>query len=304
MTTVSEDLRFTAGAALAFLALAAGVHHIQVPLAERLHVVKETDDVYPFPPPALLRMATLGYVSATTDVLWGRLLVENGVHWSEHRAFPDLEHYLDAVIGLEPTFHPLYEFVDSLLCYRPMNGHELEAREARAYLERGTQELPNDSGVWREYGQFLAFMGPSYLADEEEKKQWRHDGAVALQHAVDLGADMQLGIAASAVLESRLGERQAAIAFLERAYALTEDDAERKDILARLELLHAGQAADCARDTIALVDTGWRRDFPFVDRGTYMLLTPAPPAFRCVGPASSREPGCERDWETLRPPCQ
>ncbi len=299
-----EDLRFTAAAALAFVALAGGVDHLRTPIAQRLHVVKETHDIYPFPPPPVLRVATLGYVAAATDVLWGRLLVENGTHWGEHRAFPDMEHYLDAVLGLDPAFRPLYQFVDSLLCYRPMNGHELEARESRAYLERGTRELPNDADIWREYGQFLAFMGPSYLSDEAEKTRWRHDGSVALEHAVELGADLQLGIAGSAVLGERLGEREAAIPFLERAYALAEDDATRDDILLRLSRLHAGQAADCTRDAIALVDSGWRKDYPFISRGTYLLIEPAPPAFQCVGPGSSSEKGCARTWEALRPPCK
>ncbi len=298
--TAASDRRFAAYAAVAFAALAGTVARLQPGLATELHTIKETDDVYPFPPPPLLRLATLGYVSATTDILWGKLLVENGVHWSEHRVFPDLEHYLDAIVGLEPTFHPFYEFVDSLLCYRPMNGHELEAREARAYLEQGTRALPNDAEVWKKYGQFVAFMGPSYLQSAAERNEWKRVGAMALQHAVELGADVHFGIAASAVLADRLSEREATIPFLEHAYAITEDEATRAEILSRLERLHAGAGADCARDMARLVEGSWRKNYPFIDRGTYMLLSPVAPTYRCVGPHSSTEPGCERDWESLR----
>jgi hypothetical protein len=304
MTPRASDLRFTAAAAIAFVALAGGVTRLQVPLAAELHALKDTDDIYPFPPPALLRIATLGYVSATTDVLWGKLLVENGIHWHDRRAFPDLEPYLDAINGLEPTFRSFYEFVDSLLCYRPMNGHELEARETRAYLERGTQVLKDDPEVWKHYGQFLAFMGPSYLTDEGEKKRWKHDGSIALQHAVELGAGLHLGIAASAVLADRLDEREAAVRFLERAYALADDDATRADIIARLQIQHAGAEAECAQRMGEIVQSGWRERYRFLKPTMYMLMAPTPDAMRCVGPDSAREPGCERDWEALRPACR
>ena len=304
MNATEADRRFNVLGGLFAALMVGAVVALQPGLAKQAHTIKETDDIYPFPPPPILRLATLGYVSATTDVLWGKLLVENGIHWSERRQFPDVELYLDAIVGLEPTFHPLYEYVDSLLCYRPMNGHELEARETRAYLEKGLEVLPNDAEVWKRYGQFVAFMGPTYLTSDAEKKVWKHDGAIALQHAVELGGDMQLGIAGSAVLDSRLGEREAAIPFLERAYALAEDEATRKDIVARLEMMHAGQAADCARDAAKFVEGGWRKDYPFLSRGTYLMVAPYAPSFRCVGPGSEREPGCASDWEAARPVCR
>jgi tetratricopeptide (TPR) repeat protein len=298
---VVSDLRGTALAGLAAVVLACSVGVLQPRLATKLHAIKETSDVYPFPPPPLLRLATLGYVAATTDVLWGKLLVEHGTHWGEHRPFLDLENYLDAIVALDPTFRPFYEYVDSLLCYRPMNGHEADARKTRVYLENGTKVLPNDAEIWRKYGQFLAFMGPSYLSDENERRQWKHDGAMALTHAVDLGADVDLGIAASAVLDSRLGEKKAAIEFLERAYALTDDEATRQEIAARLAIAHADEATDCAREMFDTIAARWREGYPFLDRGTFMLIGPSTNAMRCVGPGTSTDPACARDWDAVVP---
>jgi tetratricopeptide (TPR) repeat protein len=298
---VSTSVRSTVLAGFGFVLLAGGVSRLQPQLADEIHAIKDTDDVYPFPPPAVLRLATLGYVSVTIDVLWGKLLVEYGTHWGEHRPFADIEHYLDAIVALDPTFRPVYEYADSLLCYRPMNGHEIEARETRVYLERGTKELPNDAEIWRKYGQFLAFMGPSYLSSEDEKKQWRHDGAVALNHAVELGADMQLGLAASSLLDKRLGERRAAIEFLNKAYVMANDDATRAEIGAKLAALDASEAADRDRARFQATDARWRRDYPFtsypiVSRGLYLLLGPVPDRDRCVGIASSQDSACARDW--------
>jgi hypothetical protein len=210
---------------------------------------------------------------------------------------PDIEHYLDAIVGLDSTFQHLYEYVDTLLCYRPMNGHEADARETREYLELGTRELPDSAEVWRKYGQFLAFMGPSYLSSETEKQAWRKAGALALTHAVDLGADLQYGVSASAMLDTRLGERQASIDFLQRAYALTDDEGRRAEIAALLARRQAGEAADRARAAMTAVEAGWRRDYPFLERGAYLLLAPAPDPVHCVGAASSTDPQCSHEWE-------
>jgi len=177
---LAADARMMAGAAALLAGSVVGVHRLQPVLALETHAVKETDDVYLFPPPSELRAATLGYIAASTDILWAKLLVEHGTHWAEHRPFPDLNRYLDAINNLDPTFVPFYEFVDTLLCFRPPRGDAEDARAARVYLERGIKVLPYDPEVWLHYGQFIGFLAPSFLTDDVERQAWRHDGAVAL----------------------------------------------------------------------------------------------------------------------------
>jgi hypothetical protein len=300
MTAVirGPDARVVGTAAVIVAISAMGVHRMQPRLASEVHNVKAIDDVYPFPPPAEFRVATLGYIAATTDYLWGKLLVEHGSHWAEHRAFPDLTRYLDALIGLDPTFPPFYEFVDTLLCFRPpTSGTAEDARAARAYLERGTKELPYSADVWLHYGQFIGFLAPSFLTDDAERQAWRHDGAVALNHAVELGADVERAIAASDMLGNRFGEREAQIRGLEHAYVLADDEAYRLSISAQLERLQANQMGDLARETVQAVEGRWRRDAPYVDRGTYLLIGPVTDPLRCTGRRASGARECAHDWD-------
>jgi len=299
----SPRARETTLALACFALCALGVSQLQPRLAGELHAIKDTDDIYPFPPPSILRLATLGYVDATTDTLWGKLLVEHGSHWVEHRPFNDLEQYLDAIVALDPTYRPFYEYVDTLLCYRPMNGHEPDAKAAREYLKAGLLVLPNDADLWLHYGQFVAFMGPSYLASEDEQQAWRREGALAIQHAVDLGVDVDRGIAASSLLKNRFGETEAAEKFLERAYALTDDESERAEIVARLEAMHADRSLDCSRRTVEAVESAWRRGYTFLDRGTFTLIAPTPDPAHCVGAAAALEPACARNWDQALPAC-
>jgi tetratricopeptide (TPR) repeat protein len=287
---------------LLFLATTLGVARVQPRLAATTAAIKLREDVYLAPPPAELRAATLGYIAAATDLLWAKLLVEYGVHWVEHRSFPDLNHYLDALLALDPKYKPFYEYVDTMLVYRPVHGTEEDARTARAYLEQGIAALPYDPDVWSHYGQFIAFLAPSFLATEPERDRWREEGAFALTHAVELGANIDMTLSATTMLGRRYGERDAAIHALTRAYALTEDDAIRAEISAKLEVLQGSQERDQAEEVIQWIESQWRRDLPFMPRGEYLLLGPIDDPATCAGPSSATRAQCATSWDQATMP--
>jgi tetratricopeptide (TPR) repeat protein len=290
-------------ATIAIVAIA-GLARLQPRLAAEAYAVKMGEDVYVLPPPAQLKTATLGHHAAVVDMLWAKLLVEYGQHWSERRAFPDLTKYLDAILALEPDYAPLYKYVDTLLLYRPPEGKEEDARLARRYLERGIRERPDDHVVWLAYGQFLAFLGPSWLPSEEEREKWRHEGALALLRAVELGAEAHNSLNAAATL-SRFGQRPAAISQLRRAYALTDDPTTREQIAQKLGSLEAAGARDDAERDTRFIESRWRRDYPFVSRGMFLMMGPPIDPYQCAGLASSRElVDCNRSWQERLPSAQ
>jgi tetratricopeptide (TPR) repeat protein len=287
--------------ALGFAALGVlGVALIQPGLSSSLHAAKAREDVYLFPPPAELRVATLGYRAAFVDMLWVKLRIEYGSHFVEKRPFPDVVHYLDALLELEPDFAPVYKYVDTMLCYHAGVGTAQDARRARAYLERGIAARPNDHEVWLHYGQFLAFMGASYLPSKAEIDRWRVDGAKGLERAVELGEDPDRSLAAANLL-SEQGKRDAAVRALERAYALTDDKTIREGIVKRLAALHADDVRDRATRDVSFIEGRWHDRFPFVGRGTALLLGPGNDPARCVGQNAAREPECSSDWEPMLP---
>jgi tetratricopeptide (TPR) repeat protein len=279
--------------ALAIAAAAAlGIARLQPELAADVHKVKQRDDVFLLPPPAELRAMTLGYRAATTDLLWAKLVYEYGLHWQERRAFPDVTRYFDGILALEPDFPTLYAFVDTIMVFNATPGTEEDARTARRYLERGTRERPYDPEVWLRYGQFVAFLAPSFLKDDRDIEAWRKDGALALARAVELGADADRSLSATTIL-SAAGERKAAIDHLQRAYAMTDDPETRRQILYKLQRLQASQDSEQA---VSVVEREWRSRWLFLSRGTTLLLGPARDPAACAGPASYDRPGCARDW--------
>ncbi|HXN33698.1 MAG TPA: hypothetical protein VN894_17635 [Polyangiaceae bacterium] len=290
--------RSTLGAALLLAISALGVARTQPLLAHTAHSIKENDEVYALPPPAELHASTLGWDGAAVDLLWAKLLVEYGIHWSEHREFRDVPKYVDAILELEPTYEPVYQYVDTMLAYRPLQGTEDDVRKARAYLERGTRERPQDAKLWMRYGQFVAFIAPSFLHADADREAWRKDGATAIGRAVEHGADADRALTAATIL-TRAGETEAAIRYLERAYALTPLTSDvHESIGRRLAMLEAVASRDATDAAARAVHTRWQADLPFVTRDQYLLLGPRVDVLRCSGLVAAGESACARDWPT------
>jgi hypothetical protein len=295
-------MRARAGwAVMLFMVAVAGIARTQPRLAMAAHTVKERDDVYALPPPAHLRAAVLGWDAAAVDLIWAKLLVDYGTHWSEHREFRVVPQYADAILALEPTHAAFYRYVDTMLVYRPLQGTEQDARLARAYLERGTRELPQDSSVWMELGQFEAFIGPSFLRDDREREAWRKDGAAAIEHAVELGGDADRALTAAALL-TQAGANAEAIRYLERAYAFTEHPSMldiHEAIGRKLAALEAIAQRDRADTVLHAIDTKWQSEMPFVSRDHYLLMGPGADPARCAGAAASGDKACSRSWDAV-----
>jgi hypothetical protein len=278
---------------LVAVACAVGIGRVQPSLAAGAMKAKH-DDVAALPPPAQLRVMSLGYRTAAADLLWAKLVVEHGQRWQDKRGFPEMTAYMDGIIELVPDHPILYQFVDSLLLFTPVRATPEDARRARAYLERGTRERPYDPETWLHYGQYLAYLAPSFLKDLDEGERWRRDGALAILHAVELGAEADRSLAAASIL-NRLGEKKANISFLQHIYALSDDPETRRQIMFQLQRLDATPDAE---NTVSRVEHEWRTRYPFLPRSATLLMGPYRSAAGCAGPESYRLPSCPPDWST------
>lgn len=270
-----------------------GIALVQPGLAKGVRKVRQRDDVFLLPPPTQLRALTLGYRAAVTDLLWAKLILEWGLHAQEKRAFPDSTRYIDGILALEPDFPTVYKFIDTLLVYNTIGGTEEDARTARRYLEMGTRERPYDPAIWLQYGQFTAFLAPSFLKDEKEIERWRLDGALAIAHAVELGSGAHYSLAASSIL-GKAGERKATIEHLQRTYVMTEDPEMREQVLLKLRHMQASADSEAA---LTVVEREWRSRYPFLSREAALLIGPRRSPSACAGPGAYDRRGCPLDWE-------
>jgi hypothetical protein len=274
-----------------------GVAALQPRLAREVHGVKAKSDVYALPPPTQLRAMTLGYHAAAADALWAKLLVEYGTHWTEKRDFLDAPKYFDAIIELDPTFPLLYTYADTLIVYHPMRGTAEDVYTARRYFERGLKERPLDCKIWMDYGQFIAFLARSFIADANVIEQWRKDGAEAMARSMELGCSLNRSLSVANMLD-RAGERDAEVRHLRRLYALTDDPAKREEIAARLDQLQASADRERVEKSMRFIESQWRRDYPFLTKSGFLLLGPEVDPAACAGPgATVRTTECPRTWD-------
>jgi tetratricopeptide (TPR) repeat protein len=270
-----------------------GVARLQPRLAAQVHEVKQGTDVYLLPPPSEIRALSLGYRAAAADGTWAKLIVEYGTHWAEKRTFEDAPKYMEAILALDPAYPLVYKYAETLIVFRPPVGTLKDWYVARAMLERGTRERPYDADVWLHYGQFLAFAAPTWVKDQAELDRYREEGARAIVHAVELGADPDRSITAATLL-SRYGKRDAAINELRRAFVLADDDEGRRQIAQKLAVLGATPDREEIEHDMRAIESRWRDEFGFLSRGSYMLLGPMTDPVRCAGRPTAAE--CPRTW--------
>jgi tetratricopeptide (TPR) repeat protein len=292
--------RGAAVAILLTLASVAGIGLTQSRLAAALHGVHTREDVFIIPPPRELRVLSLGYRAALADIVWVKLLLEYGGHWQEQRRFTEARRFADGIIELDARHRNIYRFIDAILVYQPGPGNHSygtadDARAARAYLERGIEAFPGDHDLWLHYGQFVAFTGTAFLeGNPAEIEAWRKDGALAIAHAMELGARVDHTMAAPAIL-GRIGEREAAIRYLERAYAMADDEQQRRQIVLQLSRYRESAEQDAETSSVKRLDIMRRRSYPFLSRGEFLLLGPMPEPFACAG-RDNQKPECQPTW--------
>jgi hypothetical protein len=265
---------------------------VQPRLAAQVKGVKAREDVSALPPPKQMKVMAFGYKQATVDLLWAKMIVEWGLAHHERRAFPDLTRFIDAIIEIEPDFPLIYTFVDTLIVYGPTPGTAEDARTARRYLKRGTEERKYDPDVWLHYGQFCAFLAPAFLKDPAEIEEFRKEGAFALMRSVELGGDPDRSLSAATILK-KSGEKKALREQLRRAYALADDPETQRNILFKLSQLEDSPEGEEAVDVVA---REWRTRYPFLSRHGALLVGPSRVQSACVGSASFDAKRCPRDW--------
>jgi len=263
--------------------------------------VKETSDVYVLPPSQHARALSLGYRAALADVLWAHVMVSQGLHMQEQRRFDNLTMLLDTINDLDPTFRDPYMYADALVAIQVGATPHDDIVKAREILERGMEARPLDGDLWLTAGQFIAFIAPSsYLTDPEEQARWKVEGARILARASELsGSNSNIGwgaLGGVGLLEAA-GERDAAIRFLQRTLAVTDDDELKANLTQQLNQLLGARYGELYKARQAELTKLRDDELPFVTKGMFLELGPkADPAF-CAGGANAGDARCALTWE-------
>lgn len=102
-------------------------------------------DKYYLPPPAQLKVASMGYLEAVADLVWiGAIQHAADRRLVSGRRFPWLERYVDAVLALNPYTLKVYLWIDGTITYARGRMTNRDWRRAIHYMERGHRAFPRN----------------------------------------------------------------------------------------------------------------------------------------------------------------
>ncbi|MBI4700770.1 MAG: hypothetical protein HY744_06340 [Deltaproteobacteria bacterium] len=264
--------------------------------------VKDQHEVYFLPPAGELVRASLGYKAAVADLLWAHIMVSQGLHTFERRRFENLSRLYDAIGELDPTWRTPYLYADAFFTFQTSAAPYEDVVKARQILERGVRARPTDAEIWLNLGQFVGFVAPSSYLDDRpaEAERWRRETAAMLARAVELsGESSYIGwqAVAGAHIFDKAGQHEAAIRFLLRALAVTDDEELKGDILRRLRRMMAQRDLAAHQSRMDAFERIVKSELPFIRKTLALVLGPPVDPARCAGPGRDEAPACAHSWE-------
>jgi hypothetical protein len=225
--------------------------------------------------------------------------VSYGLHFQEKRRFEFVGNYLDTINALDPAFAKPYRLADTLITLQPKAPRKADYFKAREILERGMRALPLDAELWVTAGQYLAYLAPPYLGDENLANAWRLSGARVLARACELGGrndNLMYHCITAAQLFSDEGQTEAELRFLEKFLALNTDPELRNIALGRLKAKGEEARALKNQARVERFMHAWQGDLPFVSLDTELLLGPPFKPLACAGLTHSERAECATTW--------
>ena len=282
---------------------AVGVQYFRAALLAPFAKLKTAHDVYTLPAPTHTAVLSLGYRAALADLIYAHVLVSYGLHFQEKRLFETVGQYLDTINELDPKFGTPYLFADTLLVLQPEVPPLEHYVKAREILLRGTRERPFDALLWMSAGQYLAYLAPPHLPNEQEKRAWQQEGARLLTRACELQSDdenipYQCIVAAGMLNDS--GMHLANIEFLERFLAVNDDPEMRARAENYLRKALKAQGQEMIELHSRRFRDAWKADLGFATQDLALVVGPGFDPAACVRAAGDRErEACATTWREL-----
>jgi hypothetical protein len=215
---------------------------------------------------------TLGYRELGADLLFVRLLAYFGSEDNEAHAMASLA---EAIAALDPEFQRPYE-IGAVAITAARRGVDNAAHlRAIALLEQAGHEFPTS---WK----YPNLAGQIYLVDLStndpvQRRAWDEKGTLLLESAVrkpNAPADAATTVA---VLRSRLGQQQRAIAGLTEVLLITSDAKARQRIIDKIAELSHQNADEIAAELLEArqrFTRAWSTQRPVVSASLFLIMGP------------------------------
>jgi hypothetical protein len=224
------------------------------------------------PTAAAAPFLTLGYRELAADLLMIRLVGYFGDQHNEAAGIADLA---EAVVALDPTMRRAYD-VGAVAMNAARSGvtNEIHLRAIKL-LEAGERAFPT---YWR----FPNLAGQIYLVDLQtddpaQRREWDERGALLLESAARKPTAPAEAAMHAAILQTRFGRRERALAGLREMLLITSDNAARQRLIDKIAEL-ADEDADVVAAELLEARTQFERTWkdarPAINATMFILLGP------------------------------
>jgi hypothetical protein len=233
---------------------------------------KDTIDE-PFAPSAeAAPIVTVGYRELAADVLWVKFL---GYFGGAHSTADGIGGVVDAIVALDPQYQRIYEHGARAMTMADEGVTQQTYLHAVAVLERGMQEFPDN---WRILNLASEIYAQDLKTDDPaQRRAWQEKAIRLVEAAVRKPGAPPEAATWAAQMQSKLGQKQRAIAGLRELILLTRDVDARKRLIDKLASLEDASSEELASELYAeqhkFVEA-WKRDRPGVPPSMYILIGP------------------------------
>jgi hypothetical protein len=243
------------------------------------------------PTPSSAPYATLGYREAAADWFWIRLRAyvgrmfdpvtkQNILDAASARAL------VDAVIALDPSFEPAYEFAPASIDWVAGGPSKDDLLWAAKVCEDGAARFPDRWKLPKLAGELYLLDLPPKTTDTAEKAAYTEKGTTLLERAIRL-PDAPRGLATLVAFErTQLGQRDRAIEGLRELISTTDDPGTRQHLIDKLEEISGGDTErigdeeEWAKESF---DRRWHRALPEAPAEIYILVGDPPKPYIDLG---------------------
>jgi hypothetical protein len=215
---------------------------------------------------------SLGYRELFADLMFVRL---TGYFGSSDSTGPALTSLVDALVTLDPRYHRAYEYGARSMTMAPHDVDQSTYLHAIDVLERGRAEFPDDWKLPYLAGQI--YTQDLVTKDAKQRRAWDERGTLLVETAIRKPNAPQEAAEWAAVMRTKLGQHERAVAELREILLVTSNETTRKRLIARLATLENADAEELAAELSESrhkFEDAWLRDRPSVVPSMYVLIGP------------------------------
>jgi hypothetical protein len=215
---------------------------------------------------------SLGYRELLADLLYVRLRGYYGGYYDT--TSDSLASLGEAIVTVDPYFERVYAFAANAMTIAPHGVDQAIFLRSIALLERGIPLFPRNWPMPLLAGQL--YLQDLKTDDTQQRRRWDERGVLLVESAIRKpGAPVVMNADWSAVIRTRLGQRDRAISGLRELLLMTKDPKVQKRLLTRLAMIQDEDATEIAAELADMkkrFESAWKSERPTVSSSMYFLL--------------------------------